>query len=285
MSRYPLNYRNALGLVVLVAIFGFTSETANGQAKFRGPNTIPPIVVFPPAPNIPMNNNGSLYTFPNPTAGLPNQLPFAYIAVANQDCRLYHNGATLMPMPRLVAGQCTDMQPAVIPASNGFIPTYQSVLFPINGGGGGAAGAAGAQGAGGAPPGGIQGFGANRSPIPVTYPGLYPSYSPGYDAQRYYGGAPYLGYMVPVPYTGFNMTNNLSGTTPQSGFFSGDPQAALGNFGGQANALGAFKLPEDADKAPKPDADDPKKDNGKPAKDDADKQAKVKVTQAGSKDK
>lgn len=276
MSRTLCSGRNALGLLLVALVFGFTSETANAQ-KFRGPNTKPPVVTFPPAPNIPMVNNGSLYTFPNPTNGLPNQVPFAYIAVASQDCRLYHNGATLMPMPRLVAGQCTDMQPAVIPASNGFIPTYQSVLFPINGGGGG----------GGAQGGGVQAFNANRAQLPGGYPAYYPYYSPTYDP-RYYGASPYLGYLAPqAPYTGFGSTGSLV-TGPQAGLFPGDPQPALGNLGGK-DPMGAFNFPgvaQDADKAKKPDPIDPKKDDAeKLAKDDADKAAGVKVRPVGTKDK
>lgn len=100
----------------------------------------PPIMPAPkisptlrPAPPPRMLNNGSLYTFANPNAALPGQLPYGYMAVASQDCRLYHNGALLMPVNRLLAGQCSDMTPSTLPGG-GFIPTYQSIFAQAGGG-------------------------------------------------------------------------------------------------------------------------------------------------------
>ena len=113
-------------LAMTVALFVNSASPAQAQPGF--PNRF--------TPQMPMLNNGSLYTFPNPTNGQPNQLPYAYIAVAHQDCRLYHNGATLMPVNRLLAGLCTDMQPATVPLSGGYIPTYQSIFAQAGGGGG-----------------------------------------------------------------------------------------------------------------------------------------------------
>jgi hypothetical protein len=67
---------------------------AQGQKKIKGP------------PIINLNNNGSLYTFQNPNAQFPSQLKYAFTAVAHEDCRLYNNGATLMPIHRLMAAEC-----------------------------------------------------------------------------------------------------------------------------------------------------------------------------------
>lgn len=61
---------------------------------------------LPPRQPIFLNNNASLYTFPNPNFGLPSQLPYAFVAVAHEDCRLFNNGAKLMPQHRLMAAEC-----------------------------------------------------------------------------------------------------------------------------------------------------------------------------------
>ena len=62
-----------------------------------------------PRPKIFLNNNGSLYTYPNPNFGLPSQLAHSFTAVASEDCRLFNNGATIMPQFRLLAGECDQL--------------------------------------------------------------------------------------------------------------------------------------------------------------------------------
>lgn len=57
-------------------------------------------------PPIFLNNNASLYTFQNPNFGMPGQLAYAFVAVAHEDCRLFNNGAKLMPKHRLLAAEC-----------------------------------------------------------------------------------------------------------------------------------------------------------------------------------
>jgi len=122
MSSITARALKVTALAVTLAIFAANSQKSQAQFPKRF------------TPQNPLLNNGSLYTFPNPTNGLPSQLPYAYVAVAHQDCRLYHNGATLMPVNRLLAGQCTDMMPAVVQLSAGFIPQYQQSIFFQSGG-------------------------------------------------------------------------------------------------------------------------------------------------------
>jgi hypothetical protein len=78
---------------------------------------------LPPRPPIFLNNNASLYTFPNPNAGKPSQLAFAFVAVAHEDCRLFNNGAKLMPKYRLMAAECMNgtngMNPTPLPPGTG----------------------------------------------------------------------------------------------------------------------------------------------------------------------
>jgi hypothetical protein len=86
--------------LLLVGLVGIMFVLAHGevfsQAR-RLPKTRPPIF---------LNNNASLYTFPNPNFGKPSQLPFGFVAVAHEDCRLYNNGAKLMPKHRMLAAEC-----------------------------------------------------------------------------------------------------------------------------------------------------------------------------------
>src|SRR5262245_49690282 len=105
MSRYVRLATTSALFCGALAVLGLLAGPSPAQVKvFRGPNANPNFIL-PPGQNSPILNNGSLYTWgPNPTFGFPGQLQFAFTAVAHQDCRLYHNGATLMPFPRLVAG-------------------------------------------------------------------------------------------------------------------------------------------------------------------------------------
>jgi hypothetical protein len=255
-----LTYLKGLGLLVaLCLLIGIPNKI---QAQFRGPNKTPPVVIFPPVPPYQILNNGSLYTWPNPTNGLPGQLPFAFIAVAHQDCRLYHNGATLMPFPRLVAGQCTDMIPMTIPLSNGFIPPYNSVLFPLGGAGGG----------------GMKGFGASRGDLPIGgysnglyqtpsyYPSIYEMYRQQMALQLYQG---YLSSQYASDYS-----PRLPGATVPTNFFGNNSLAPttstltadkLWNTANGFGGLGNFETTGFGNFNPPPKAEDPeeKKDGRK----------------------
>lgn len=90
---------------------------------------------LPPRPVSRLLNNGSLYTFPNPNAGLPNQLRYGYIAVAHEDCRLFNNGATLMPRPRMMAAECMNgngrgPMPPPLPPNPGPLPPNPGPIPP-----------------------------------------------------------------------------------------------------------------------------------------------------------
>jgi hypothetical protein len=116
-----------IGMVML--LIGGLSATVHSQGKGSLPSTRPPIF---------LNNNASLYTFPNPNFGKPGQLAFAFVAVAHEDCRLFNNGATLMPKHRLMAANC--MQGGASGGMNGGTTVIDPLTglpistFPTNGG-------------------------------------------------------------------------------------------------------------------------------------------------------
>jgi hypothetical protein len=243
---------------------------------FRGPNTTPPTVVFPPRQDRPLLNNGSLYTFVNPSFQNPSQLQFAYIAVAPQDCRLYHNGATIMPEHRLMGSLCLDsrIMPQQIQLTQGFIPQLPNggLINMGNGGGnGGGAGGAGGNNIGG--PG--QGWTMTR-PFTPAYYSPYPSYyGSGFDTQRGYGG-------MDFPYGGANLqtvaANNQPPAAPINFLNNGNPPNAngffgLGNFGGNNNPFDIFNKKDD-DKDADKDKKDAKNEDKKDAKSEDKKDAK-----------
>src|SRR5262249_15995722 len=210
-----------------------------------------------------------------------SQLQFAYIAVAPQDCRLYHNGATLMPEHRLMASLCLDsrIMPQQIPATQGFIPMLpQGGLINASGGGGGAGGGAGGGNVGNNLGGG-QPFGMVRpmGPVPGGYFPYPAYYGNGFDYQRGYAGMNFPGNNVAnlqanvgsdpaaAPAAGGN-ANNFCNNAPErkngfgvAGFAGGDNRFAI--FGKKPDAKD-----EDKDKDRK-DAKDEEKDK-KDAKDD-----------------
>lgn len=63
-----------------------------GPPKLRGPAMGAAMPLLPPKPPINLLNNGSLATWPNPNAILPNQHQFAYIAALPLGDRLGYNG-------------------------------------------------------------------------------------------------------------------------------------------------------------------------------------------------
>lgn len=87
--------------MLLLGLVGVMLGLAQGEVFSQGrgklPKTRPPIF---------LNNNASLYTIPNPNFGKPSQLPFSFVAVAHEDCRLYNNGAKIMPKHRMIAAEC-----------------------------------------------------------------------------------------------------------------------------------------------------------------------------------
>src|SRR5262245_36376408 len=114
-----------LGLGVEIALLCLSSDGLFGQTIRQAPPKLPPPVILPIPGQVQMLNNGSLYSFgPNPQYGNPGQLQFAFIAVTHQDCRLYHNGATIMPEYRLMSSLCLDSRitPVQIQPTNGYYP-------------------------------------------------------------------------------------------------------------------------------------------------------------------
>jgi hypothetical protein len=104
MNRISLGLLLVIGASLLAGGAG-QSQVIPGVGPKIGPGT-----GFLPKnrPYINLNNNGSLYTIVNPNAAQPSQVPYSFIAVAHEDCRLYNNGAMLMPMHRLQAGECQN---------------------------------------------------------------------------------------------------------------------------------------------------------------------------------
>jgi hypothetical protein len=82
--------RVAVALAIFASVWLLSASQA--QAQFRGPNPLFPTVTFPPAPMVPILNNGSLHTAMNPGATKPGQLAFSNIAAIPQDLRLVCNG-------------------------------------------------------------------------------------------------------------------------------------------------------------------------------------------------
>jgi hypothetical protein len=270
------------GLVVAIALgfLVFYVESSSAQ-QFRGPNMNPPVVVFPPLQPRPLLNNGSLYTFVNPSFQNPSQLQFAYIAVAPQDCRLYHNGATIMPEHRLMGSLCLDsrIMPQQIQLTQGFIPQLPNGgLINMGNGGGNGGGAGGNVGnnIGGGPG---QGWTMTR-PFTPSYYSPYPNYyGSGFDTQRGYGG-------MDFPYGGANLqavaANNQPPAAPVNFLNNGMPPNAngflgLGNFGGNNDPFAIFnkKDDKDADKDKKDAKDEDKKDAKTEDKKDAKEEKKA----------
>jgi hypothetical protein len=228
----------SIGMVVGLAIGGSIAEPAYAQKFRQAPVTTNPPVTMPPRQVTPLLNNGSLYTFFNPTFQAPSQLPYAYIAAPPQDCRLYNNGATLMPEHRLMASLCLDsrIMPNNIPATNGFIFNDPNAgLQNINGGGN--------QNVGGNPNVG------NPPLLPGRFYG-YPAlnnWPTAYNAQPFY--QPYN-----YPASGYG---NFGFSAP-SNFFP--VNNGFGGFGLDANPFAGFKKPDDKDKDADAKDDDQKKD-------------------------
>jgi hypothetical protein len=284
MSKNLVAVAKGIVFVVALAILGMNSEEAFGQAFRKAPpvTTLVQPAILPPQPKTlpgnqlsPLLNNGSLYTIVNPVNGQPNQLNVAYIAVAPQDCRLYHNGATLMPELRLMASQCLDSRivPVVVQATGGFVPTLPNGgLTDVNGGMGGAGGANVGNNIGKPPFGGW--------PNAMPYYGYNPyNYAGAYNPMMAYPGANMMGYAPPAPAP--NM-NNFSGFNPPANFFANNAPGndangfgAFGNFAGGQNPFNAFKKPDGKkdDDADKKDAKDDDKDK-KDAKDEKKQQVK-----------
>src|SRR5262249_35187044 len=96
----------SFALTLALSILAISGTSAQAQPPFRTnmprqnfpmpqparaapPGT--PVGLLPPQ-DIPLVNNGSLATWPNPTAGLPNQLDFSYFASVPLGDRLMRNG-------------------------------------------------------------------------------------------------------------------------------------------------------------------------------------------------
>jgi hypothetical protein len=271
-----------LGVVIALGILICHTQTSSAQV-FRGPNVTPPVVVLPPRQVTPLLNNGSLYTMVNPTPNStwPNQMQFAFIAVAPQDCRLYHNGATIMPEHRLMGSLCLDsrIMPQQINATQGFIPQLPNGgLINMGAGGGNGGGAAGGNvgnNVGGGPG---QGLFLTR-PFTPSYYSPYPNYyGNGFDNQRGYGG-------MDFPTAGANLQavagNNLLPPGGPANLNNAMPPNAngflgLGNFGGNNNPFAIFnnKKDEDGDKDKKDAKDETKDADKKDAKDEDKKNVK-----------
>lgn len=254
-----------LGLVVALGVLAVHADGAFAQ-RFRGPNRAVPVVKMPPEQITPLLNNGSLYTFVNPSFQNPSQLQFAYIAVAPQDCRLYHNGATIMPEHRLMGSLCLDsrIMPQQIQLTQGFIPQLPNGGLIDKGGGGGGGGAAG--GAGGLPPGGVVGgWGMTRPMIGMpTYNQPYPNYyGNAFDYQRGFGG-------MNFPNNGTatlqaNAGNDAAAPAANNFFNNAAPangnRFGLANFAGGDNPFAVFgRKDDDKDKKDAKDEEKDKKD-------------------------
>src|SRR5262245_18101113 len=249
----------ALGLGLAIALLCFSSEGLFGQMPFRqAPPKTPPPVVLPGPGQIQMLNNGSLYSFgPNPQFGHPGQLQFAFIAVASQDCRLYHNGATIMPEYRLMSSLCLDSRitPVQLQPTQGYYPMLPKGGLIAGGGGGGAGGGA-AGGPGGNQGGGpaMMGWGGYRMPYyPAAYGYNYPYYPGSYESPSY---------------SGFDFSSNPPTTSGSFSNFTGTNSfTGIGSFGGNnGNPFASFEKKEATD--------NDNADNAPPAKKDADDQRK-----------
>ena len=110
MLSKSLRVRVALGGLLVAGMVLFTTGEVQSQKLPKLPPPPTPLQpgTVPNRPYINLVNNASLYTFKNPNANLPSQLPYAFVAVAHEDCRLYNNGAMLLPMIRLQAAECIN---------------------------------------------------------------------------------------------------------------------------------------------------------------------------------
>jgi hypothetical protein len=201
-------------LVSLVAIMVcFAVEAQSQMAATPGGG-------IPPRPPIFLNNNASLYTFPNPNFGKPSQLPFAFVAVAHEDCRLFNNGAMLMPKHRLMAAECLN--------TAGMNGTGTGGINPLTG----LPNGTGVPGTGGLPGGAIQGI--NFARPPVYNPWLAAAYRNYYGNQQNNGYYNYPMQADAVLTTQSSDSDNASGTSTSAkktyrgfGSFS---EARLGGF-------------------------------------------------------
>ncbi len=270
--------RHLFWAIAVLGILAASTDSAKAQLKFRGNNnnTAPPPVVFPPAPPIPMLNNGSLQTTANPNGALPNQVPFIYIAALPQDCRLNNNGVFVWE-PRLDS-MCFQLQQNQQNQNIGQnlgqiqglnlgnnLGQIQGVNLGVNLG----------LNLGGL----VQGFGAMRNPYTNYGYGSY--YSASFDAARSgmgsnFGGvvsrmqAPLSGYQPAPALSGINYGSGYGG--PQFNYFQNltQPDAAtgfanLGNFGGDSGPFSSFKTvkldaKDDKEKADKEKQDAVRKD-------------------------
>lgn len=277
-------FRHLLLASAVLGLLAASTESANAQKIFRGnnPATAPPPAIFPPAPQIPLLNNGSLQTTANPNSALPSQVPYIYIAGMAQDARLNNNGVFIW-QPRLDSAVTALQNQQQNQNLGSNLGSNQGLNQGLNLGGNINLGGNLGLNLGGL----VNGFGAMRSPALAGYgyPGYYGGLgiNPGALMGNNFGG--YVSQMQ-QPFANPNpvgLGNNFGPVDGvQANFFAnpnpggaGNAFANLGNFGGDANPFDIFK-------AAKPDANDDKKKHDEekdkekknPARkdDDADKQ-------------
>lgn len=88
----PLSIISRASLALVLGLVLVSGTEVLAQGKLRGPAPAGGMPQLPPKPPINLLNNGSLATWPNPNAILPNQVQFAYIAAVPLGDRLGYNG-------------------------------------------------------------------------------------------------------------------------------------------------------------------------------------------------
>lgn len=88
----PLSLIGRASLALVLGLVLVSDTKVLAQGKLRGPAPAGGTPQLPPKPPINLLNNGSLATWPNPNAILPNQVQFAYIAAVPLGDRLGYNG-------------------------------------------------------------------------------------------------------------------------------------------------------------------------------------------------
>jgi hypothetical protein len=269
-------FRHLLLGVAVLGMVAASTETASAQL-FRGnnPKQAPPPVIFPPSPQIPILNNGSLQTTANPNTGLPGQLPFAFIAALPQDCRLNLNGVQVWE-PRLdsMCFQLMNQQQNQNNIGGLNVGQIQGLNLGLNLGG--INGLNLGLNLGGL----VAGYGAMR-PAPMAnygYPGYYSTAS---DASRSFMGSNYTGYSTRTPAYSYSGGYNFNAGNPTTGNFFNSLSTDntngwnnLGTFGGDTSTFNAFKTV-------KLDANDDKEKNDQekndPARNDREKARKDEI--------
>lgn len=118
-------------IALVAGLFLVCEADISAQGKLRGPGMAGGTPQLPPKPPINLLNNGTLATWPNPNATLPNQLQFAYIAAVPLGDRLGYNGVfydqEIIPNVGLFApGAMGGMMPS---GPSPFPPPFPPPLF------------------------------------------------------------------------------------------------------------------------------------------------------------